>query len=117
LGIHGGEPLVNFDEGLFRAVDRRKLGCGGIGAEQRAGFAEVAVGVDVNRPDSLTGDPDRQGLARWLGLHAVQQAAVAEDDPGSDGRATGLQKITAGSHGRFPPFFLVRFQPAVLASK
>ena len=56
LRIHRGEPLVDLDEGLGRAVDRRKLRRGGIGAEQRAGFAEVAMGMHVDGFDPLAVD-------------------------------------------------------------
>jgi len=68
VNIHGGKPLVNFDESLFGAVDRWKLDGGRLGTEQRAGFTKVAVGVHVDRSDPLSGNPDRQGLA---GLHAA----------------------------------------------
>jgi len=39
-------------------VDRRKLERGGIGAEQRAGFAEVAMGVHVDGFDPLAARHD-----------------------------------------------------------
>ena len=46
------EALVDLDEGLRRAIDRRSwTGCG-IGAEQRAGFAEVAMRVHVDGLDA-----------------------------------------------------------------
>src|SRR4029077_8810593 len=45
LRRHCGEPLVDLDEGFFCAVDRWKLEFRSIGAEQRAGLAEVAVSV------------------------------------------------------------------------
>jgi hypothetical protein len=59
LRVHGGEPLVDLDEGLGRAVDRWKLHCGGISAKQGAGFAEVAMGVHVDGLDPFPADHDR----------------------------------------------------------
>ena len=58
LRVHGGEPLVDLDERLGRVVDRRKLGRGGIGAEQCAGFAEVAMGVHIDGFDPFAADGD-----------------------------------------------------------
>ena len=43
LRIHGSEPLVDLDKRLLGAIDRRQLVPGGVGAEQGAGFAEMAV--------------------------------------------------------------------------
>jgi hypothetical protein len=43
----------------------------------------------------------------------VQHAAATEDDAGSDSGATGSEKITAGGHGTFPPFFVLLFQAGI----
>jgi hypothetical protein len=92
------EPLVDLDESLLGAPDRRKLDCG-IGAEQRAGFAELTMRVHVDGLDPFSPDRDRQGLAcRLLRVGAFQQTAAAENNAGSRGGATSLQKITARRH-------------------
>ena len=67
--VHRGEPLVDLDEGFLGAVDRRNLHLRRIGAEQGAGFAEMAVRVHVDGLDPLAADHHRQCLAcRLLGV-------------------------------------------------
>ena len=61
LPIHRLQPLVDLDEGLGRAVDRRQLHRGGVGAQQRAGLAEVAMGMHVDGLDLPAVDGDGQG--------------------------------------------------------
>ena len=61
LAVHRLQPLVDLDEGLGRAVDRRQLDGGAVGAQQRAGLAEVAMGVHVDGLDLLAVDGDGQG--------------------------------------------------------
>ena len=61
LCIHRLQPLVDLDEGLGRAVDRWQLHRGGVGAQQRAGLAEVAMGMHVDGLDLPAVDGDGQG--------------------------------------------------------
>jgi hypothetical protein len=102
LRIHDGEPPVDLNESLFRAVDRGKLDLGGIIAEQRAGFVELAMGVHVDRLDPLSADHHRKFLPRrLLAVRAFQETATAEDDTG--GGRTAFEKITACGHDYFLP--------------
>ena len=66
LRVHRGEPLVELDEGLVRALDRADLKLGAVVAEQRAGFAEMAMGVHVDGLDPLAVDHHGQFLPRRL---------------------------------------------------
>ena len=72
---------------------------GGVGAEQRAGLAEVAMGMDVDGLDLLAVDGDGQGAGRALRVRALEQAAAAEDDSGRGGGAA-LEEVSARGHGR-----------------
>jgi len=57
------------------------------------------MGVHIDGFDPFAADHDRQFLAcRLLGVRAVQQTAVAEDNAGGDGSGTGFEKITACGH-------------------
>ena len=64
LRVHGLQPLVDLDEGLGRAVDRRQLDRGGVGTQQRTGLAEVAMRVHVDGLDLLAVDGDGQVACR-----------------------------------------------------
>ena len=61
LRVHRLQPLVDLDEGLGGAVDRRQLHRGAVGAQQRAGLAEVAMRMHVDGLDLLAVDGDGQG--------------------------------------------------------
>ena len=73
-----------------------------VGAEQRAGFGKLAMGVHVDRFDPFAADHDRQFLPRrLLGACVLQETAAAKDDPGSRGGGARLQKMTARGHASF----------------
>ena len=65
LRVHGGESLTDIEKGLFRAPDRPDLELDAVLAEQRAGFAEMAMRVHVDGltrlPLTITGNFWRAG--------------------------------------------------------
>jgi hypothetical protein len=64
-----------------------------------ASFAELAMGVHVDRPDPFAADHDRQFLPfRLLGMRFVQETAATKDDAGGGAR---LQKMTTRGHDNF----------------
>jgi hypothetical protein len=109
LGIHGLQPVVDLDEGLRRAVDRRREDRG-LGAEQRTGFAKVAVGMDVDGLDPLAVDGHGEGAAPGLTLGllgaGIEQAAAAEDDSGCRG-SRAFEEVPTGCHGLLHSWLVV----------
>nr|WP_245321014.1 hypothetical protein [Bradyrhizobium sp. NAS96.2] len=80
LRVHHSQALVDLDEGFGGAVDRRQLIFSGIGAEEGARLAEVAMRVNVDRLHALAVDADRQLLPRRLCIRVVDEPAAAEHD-------------------------------------
>ena len=79
---------------------------GGVGAEQGAGFAEMAMRVDVDGLDTFSADHDGEFLpCRLLGMRTVWETATAEHNSRGRGGGAGLQEITAAWHGEFLPGF------------
>jgi len=106
LPVHRLQPLVDLDEGFCRAPYRGKLDSSRVRAEQGAGLAEVAMGVNVDGLDLLAVDDDRQRAGCALGVRAFEQSAAAEDDPGRGGGGALQKGSSAGrtiGHGVVPP--------------
>ncbi len=81
-----------------------------IGAEQRAGLAELAVRMHVDGLDGLAGDLDRQRLAGGiLRPRGMEQAAAAEYNSARQRRAARFQEISTCAHDfPFPGFLSAR---------
>ena len=107
LSIHRLQPLIDVDDDFIGAVDLRQNGFGAVIAEQRAGFLDQAVGVNVDGLDPLAVDHDRQFLARrCLRMRALQNAAAAKGDAGG-GADPCFEEITASCHRRSLPGLLL----------
>src|SRR5262249_26615931 len=99
LLIHRSKALLDLDEGGFGVVDRRQLHARPLVAEQRAGLAEMAMGVDVDGLDALAADTHGEFLPWRLRVGAVNHAAAAKYDAGS----RRLEEIATCSHS-WPPW-------------